>query len=214
VKALETVIGFFQRGGPFMYPILFVALAGLSIMIERLIVILFRNRIDTATFVNAIITHVRRGRIDRAIEMCNYSKAALPQIALAGLEEFSNSADDIQGAMERKAMKVIPRLEKRTGYLSMIANVATLLGLLGTVIGLIQAFQAVAQADAAQKAALLSHGISVAMNTTAFGLMVAIPCMIGYSFISEKTNELIDEINESTASIFKTLVDQKRQKGI
>ena len=103
-------------------------------------------------------------------------------------------------------MAEIPKLEKRTPYLSMIANVATLLGLLGTILGLINSFSAVAHADAADKAALLSAGISLAMNTTAFGIIAAIPCMVAYSYLVEKTNELVDEINENVARIYKQIV--------
>ena len=103
-------------------------------------------------------------------------------------------------------MVEIPKLEKRTHYLSMIANVATLLGLLGTILGLINSFAAVAHADAADKATLLTAGISLAMNTTAFGLITAIPCLIGFTYLVEKTNEQIDEINENVARLFRYIV--------
>jgi len=207
---LEAIISFFQRGGFFMYAILVMGIFALTIIIERMIVLLGKNRIDTAGFVNQVIGYIRDGKPDRALEFCNYSRAALPEIVRAGLEQANRTPDEIQNAMEVKAMSVIPKLEKRTGYLSMTANVATLLGLLGTVWGLIQSFQAVAHADAAQKAALLSSGISVAMNTTAFGLITAIPCMIAYAFLHEKTNELIDEINENVARIYQYLVHRSK----
>ena len=104
-------------------------------------------------------------------------------------------------------MAEITKREKRTHYLSRIATVATLLGLVGTIIGRIQSFQAVACADSSQKAALLSAGISVAMNTTAFGLIVAIPCMVCHSYIQSRTNAIIDEINENVARIYHKLVE-------
>lgn len=206
---LETIYAFFKNGGPFMYPILLAAAFGVSIILERIIV-LAKNRIDTATFVNRVIELIEKGQITKAIELCDLSKAALPQITKAALEESDNNPDEIQNAVELSAMTVIPRLEKRTGYLSMVANIATLMGLLGTVIGMITSFQAVAQADASQKAVLLSGGISVALNTTAFGLMVAIPCMISYSYIVERTNELIDEINENISRIYQRLIAKRK----
>lgn len=203
---MESIIRFFTMGGPVMYIILFALILGIAIIVDRIIAIRFKNRIDTETFVNRLIELVRGGNIQRAIEFCNMSEAALPRIARAGLEEYNNSPASIQNAMELSAMVEIPKIEKRTNYLNMIANVATLLGLLGTILGLINSFAAVAHADAADKAALLSAGISLAMNTTAFGLITAIPCMIGYTYLVEKTNEIVDEINENVARIYKHLV--------
>ncbi len=200
---MESTIRFFNSGGPVMYLILFALLLGLAIIVERIISIRFRNRIDTETFVNKVIELVRSGNANRAIEYCTRSNAALPKITKAGLKELNSSSADIQNAMELAAMVEIPKLEKRTNYLSMIANVATLLGLLGTIMGLISSFAAVAHADAADKATLLSAGISLAMNTTAFGIIAAIPCLIGYTYLVEKTNEIIDEINENVARLYR-----------
>ncbi|RMF59525.1 MAG: MotA/TolQ/ExbB proton channel family protein [Calditrichaeota bacterium] len=196
----------FKNGGPFMYVILLTLIFGLAIIVERFLYIGVKNRIDTTTFVNKIISLIREGNISGAIELCNMSRAALPTITKAGLQAYGGSPKEIQNAFELAALAEIPKLEKRTHYLSMIANVATLLGLLGTIIGLIQSFQSVALADSSQKAALLSAGISVAMNTTAFGLVVAIPSMVFHSYIQAKTNSLIDEINENVARIYQRLV--------
>ncbi len=190
-----------------MYVIALALVFGIAIAVERIIFVSLRSRINTGAFVRRIIEMIQSGSVAKAVEYCRRSKAALPQITRAGLEQLHNggSERDIQNAFELAAMTEIPKLEKRTHYLSMIANVATLLGLLGTIFGLIRSFQAVAQADAAQKAALLSGGISQAMNTTAFGLMVAIPCLVFYTYIQEKTNALIDEINENIARIYQKI---------
>ena len=205
---METIADFFQKGGHFMFVIALALVFGVAIAIERIIFVSLRSRINTHSFVRRIIEMVQSGSVSKAVEYCRRSKAALPQITRAGLEQLHNggSERDIQNAFELAAMTEIPKLEKRTHYLSMIANVATLLGLLGTIFGLIRSFQAVAQADAAQKAALLSGGISQAMNTTAFGLMVAIPCLVFYTYIQEKTNALIDEINENIARIYQKII--------
>ena len=207
---MDAVIAFFKNGGAFMYIILAIGLWGIAIVVERFIVIYFINRIDSKGFTNQIVHLVRENKIDKAITLCDRSKAALPKIVRAGLEEADLPPEDIQNAIELRAMTVLPKLEKRTGYLSMTANVATLLGLLGTIWGLIQSFQAVAHADASQKAALLTGGIALALNTTAFGLIVAIPIMFFYSILLEKTNEAIDEINENVGIIFHALARRTR----
>lgn len=206
---MEYISLAFRNGGPFMYVILGTLIVGLAIIVERFIFISVKNRIDTTGFVNKIIQFIQGGKISRAVEFCNLSKAALPTITKAGLQEYGKGPKEIQSAFELAAMSEIPKLERRTHYLSMIANVATLLGLLGTIIGLIQSFQAVSAADSSQKAALLSAGISVAMNTTAFGLIVAIPSMVFHSYIQSKTNTIIDEINENVARIYRRLVQTK-----
>lgn len=209
---LDFIVNAFRAGGPFMYVILLMLIIGLSIMMERILYILFRNKIDTTAFVNRILEFIQRENISNAIEFCNMSSAALPKITKAGLAEYGKSPKDIQDAFELAAMREIPKLEKRTHYLSTIANVATLLGLLGTIFGLITSFEAVANADASMKASLLSAGISQAMNTTAFGLIVAIPNMLAYSYIQEKTNELIDEINQNVTRVYKRLAAGRGNK--
>ena len=210
---MDFIVTSFRAGGPFMYVILVVLIMGIAIMIERSIFIFGRNRIDNNAFVNRVLEFVQHNNIKSAIEFCSVSNAALPRITRAGLEEASNTSADIQNAFELAALAEIPKLEKRTPYLSTIANISTLLGLLGTIFGLITSFEAVATADASMKSTLLSGGISQAMNTTAFGLISAIPCMIAYSILQEKTNELIDEINQNVARIYKRLITVKMEKG-
>jgi biopolymer transport protein ExbB/TolQ len=112
------------------------------------------------------------------------------------MEQYKSARrrDDFEAAMDESIMEAIPRLEKRTHYLAMFANIATLLGLLGTIIGLIKAFTAVAQVDPSMKAEILSTSISVAMNTTAFGLIVAIPLLFFYTVLQTKTTEIVDSL--------------------
>ncbi|NOZ62685.1 MAG: MotA/TolQ/ExbB proton channel family protein [Calditrichaeota bacterium] len=203
---MDFIISSFRSGGPFMYVILLVLITGIAIMVERTIFILGRNRIDTAAFMHRLLDFIHQKNIRSAVEFCSISNAALPKVLRAGLEEAGKSPAEIQNALELAALAEIPKLEKRTPYLATIANVSTLLGLLGTIFGLITSFEAVATADASMKATLLSGGISQAMNTTAFGLISAIPCMIAYSVIQEKTNELIDEINQNVARVYSKLI--------
>lgn len=197
----------FKLGGPVMYFILLVLIAGIAIIIERIIFVLIKNKIDTTAFINRVLDFVQRDNLKSAMEFCSMSGAALPRITRAGLEEAGKSAVDIQNAFELAAQVEIPRLEKRTQYLSTLANVATLLGLLGTIFGLITAFEAVSAADASIKSAILSKGISQAMITTAFGLIVAIPCLAAYAVLQEKTNELVDEINQNVSRVYRRLIN-------
>lgn len=206
---MDFIVNFFRTGGSFMYVILLVFITGMAVMIERIIFILIKNRIDTPAFINRVLEFIQRDNTRSAIEFCSVSSAILPRITRAGLEEAGKSAADVQNAFEIAALREIPKLEKRTNYLNTIANISTLLGLLGTIFGLISSFEAVATADASMKATLLSGGISQAMNTTAFGLISAIPCMIGYAILQEKTNEIVDEINENVARVYKRLVSVK-----
>lgn len=203
---MELIYRAFEAGGIFMWIILGALILGISIIVERYLYINVKNRIDSTKFVSRIVELVQAGNLANAVELCRASKAALPAITQAGLREFSKGPKAVQNAFELAAMAEIPKMERRTHYLSMIANVATLLGLLGTIVGLIQSFQAVAGAGSSQKAALLSAGISVAMNTTAFGLIVAIPCMVFHSYLQSKTNNIIDEINESVARIYQKTI--------
>ena len=207
---MSSVVSFFSQGGSWMYAILLVMILVLAIVIERLIVLNFKNRIDPIAFVNKILELLQRGNVASAIELCSISQAALPRIARAGLEEYGKG--DVQRAMELAAMAEIPRIEKRTSYLSLLANIATLLGLLGTIFGLIDSFNAVTNADASQKAALLASGIAVAMNTTAFGLIVAIPTLVFYSMLNERTTVIMSEINENAARIYQRLAQPRGVK--
>jgi biopolymer transport protein ExbB/TolQ len=202
---LGSLIDFYARGGVFMHPILLSMLVALAIAIERLIRVMVKSRIDTTAFVSRILEYIQRNNIKGDVDFCSHSAAPLPRIIRAGLVETGKPPADIQHAIETATMDEIPKLEKRTHYLSTLSNIAPLLGLLGTILGLIHSFAAIAQADAAVKVTMLSAGISEVMSTTAFGLVVAIFCMITYAFIQEKTNELIDDINKNAAIVYKRL---------
>jgi biopolymer transport protein ExbB len=145
---------------------------------------------------------------EKAREMTAGDKSTISEILNLGLERQGavRRRDDIEIAMEEGMMEIIPQLEKRTGYIALFANVATLLGLLGTIIGLIQAFNAVAKANPADKAELLSASISVAMNTTAFGLIVAVPLLIAHSYLNSKTGEIVDSLEMASVKTLNIIV--------
>ena len=192
---LNTLISFFQSGGPFMYPILAVLAIGIAITIERymhLTVARGKNR----RMIAKLMPLMEKGEMNGAMKIAQNSNATVSKILMQGMEHYKSARrrDDFEAAMEESIMEAIPRLEKRTHYLAMFANIATLLGLLGTIIGLIKAFTAVAQVDPSLKAEILSTSISVAMNTTAFGLIVAIPLLFFYTVLQTKTTEIIDSL--------------------
>lgn len=191
----NVVVNFFQEGGLFMYPIALILALGLAIAIERWWY-LHRAAVRNRKEWDRLAPLLTEGDYEYARSATADSDAEIGTILNYGLERLRSSArrEDVETAMEESLMETTPTLEKRTHYLATFANVATLLGLLGTIIGLIQAFTAVASADAAAKAELLSSSISVAMNTTAFGLIVAIPLLLIHAVLATKTTQIVDSL--------------------
>jgi len=212
MEEFHSAIRFFQSGGGFMYPIMIVLALGVAIAIERYVnlrIAHFSNRKEW----KAIQPILERGKFDDAKRLANQSKAAIGKILSYGLarSDTSRRRDDIEMAMEEGLMEIIPQLEKRTHYLATFANIATLLGLLGTIIGLIDAFTAVSAADPAEKADLLSASISVAMNTTAFGLMVGIPLLLIHAVLQTWTTELVDSLEMASVKFLNVISSHARE---
>ena len=209
---LGEMAKFYTDGGFFMHPIAFVSVFGIAIIIERFIFLFFKYNINANQFMAQIQKLVMANNIDRAIKLCNAApSAALPKVIKAGLTRANKGEIEIANAVEEATLEVIPNITKRTPTLQSIANIATLLGLLGTIYGLIQAFAAVANAPPDQKTQFLTQAISIAMNTTAFGLMVAIPTLVGYVFLNNVTKKIIDEIDQYSVKLQNLLVS--RGKG-
>ncbi|MFE8069820.1 MotA/TolQ/ExbB proton channel family protein [Marinobacteraceae bacterium S3BR75-40.1] len=207
---IDTAIRFFQEGGVFMYPIAVVLLVGVIVAIERFVYLTAQKRTNRRDFDRI---HFLLGKKDlkAALKYANESGSAMAAMIGSGLQRLARrqSREDIEYAMEEGLMEIMPRLEKRTPYLATLANVSTLLGLLGTIIGLIAAFTAVASADPAEKASLLSQSISVAMNTTAFGLMAAIPLLLIHSLLQTKTNEIVDSFEMAGVKVLNQISDRE-----
>jgi biopolymer transport protein ExbB/TolQ len=206
-----TIVRFFQGGGEFMFPIALVAALGLAIAIERYIylsIVSVRNR----SLWSDLSPLLAQGDFKRAVAITSKSSAAIGTILNYGLARIQSARrrDDIEKAMEESLMEIVPRLEKRTHYLGTFANMATLLGLLGTVIGLISAFAAVATVNPAEKANLLSASISVAMNCTAFGLMVAVPLVLIHAVLQTKTTELVDSLEMASVKFLNSITERSR----
>lgn len=194
---MDFFLSSMEKGGIFMWPILVCAVFGVAITAERLFYIMFRANIDGTAFMAQVQKLIMANNIDRAIKLCNAEpNRALPRVLKAGLTRANQKGSDVQNAVEETVLEVYPQLNKRTGYLPMLANVATLIGLLGTIQGLIQAFEAVAHASAETKGALLAAGISTAMFTTAAGLIVAIPLLVLHSIVQARTVKIMDEVDQ------------------
>ncbi len=194
-----SIASFFGTGGVFMYPILIVFAVGVAIAIERYITLSIVTNKNRAVWekVQPLLTE---GEFDEARELTSQDESTISQVLNMGLtlQGTVRRREDIEIAMEESMMEIVPRLEKRTPYVALASSIATLLGLLGTIMGLIQAFTAVANANPAEKADLLSASISVAMNTTAFGLMVAIPLLIIHAILTSKTGDIVDSLEMAT----------------
>lgn len=202
---------FFQEGGPFMYPIALVLVIGLTIMVERWI-FLSKAKLTNRMAFDKMLPMLRRKDYQGVMKVAESSKAPISRIIASGIMRLQHSQrrDDIEYAMDEGVMEALPRLEKRTPYLATLANIATLLGLLGTIIGLIAAFTAVANADPTEKATLLSQSISVAMNTTAFGLMSAIPLLMAHSLLQTKTTEIVDSLEMAGVKFLNLMSEGKK----
>ncbi|MDH3884818.1 MAG: MotA/TolQ/ExbB proton channel family protein [Desulfobacterales bacterium] len=211
-----SIVAFFQKGGLFMYPILLVFAVGIAIAFERWIQL---NRVRSANHKIWNLLHpvLVKGDFDKVRQMVNKDKSSMARMLGMGLARQGavRRREDIEIAMEESMMEIIPQLEKRTPYVALLSNIATLLGLLGTIMGLIQAFTAVANANPAEKADLLSTSISVAMNTTAFGLMSAIPLLLFHAKLTSTTGQIVDSLEMASVKALNTISNfAKRQFSI
>lgn len=210
MSSLDLVVNFFKQGGVFLYPIAAVFAIGLAIAAERFIY-LTRVAAGNRRLWAELAPLLQSGSINKAMQVAESTDSALSTIMRYGLSRIATARrrDDIEKAMEESLIEVIPRLEKRTHYLATLANIGMLMGLLGTVIGLIRAFAAVASVNPAEKASMLSASISVAMNNTALGLGLAITLLLCHMYLETKTTELVDSLEVATVKFLNT-VDEGR----
>jgi len=213
MDATNTVMRFFQDGGPFMVPIALILAIGIAIAIERYIFLARTTHRNRKAF-NTLMPLLQAGKFQELIKETGHPDSAISHLFKEGLARMRNSRrrQDVEYAMEEGLLEALPAIEKRTPYLATFANIATLLGLLGTIIGLIAAFSAVANADPSEKATLLSQSISIAMNTTAFGLMAAIPLLLIHSHLQGKTNAIVENLDIAMVK-FLNLVEKNRPEA-
>lgn len=205
MEALGPLAGFFEGGGPFMFVILGCAVLILAIVLERAWVIGRAGAMNRARFVRDVTRMVGKGDVVAATELCRNVKNPPGRVAYAILSSGTKDEDALNNAADGAAVVVLPALSRRLPLLSMLANVATLLGLLGTIFGLTTAFSAVGAADPAQRSAFLASGISQALNTTAFGLMVAVPAMVIHGLLVGKVENIVEQVDEVSVKLVRAL---------
>lgn len=214
-STLQDLVNAFQAGGYAMVLIAVTLAISVAFALERFIRLFLQYNVDGASFMFEVQKYILANDVDGAIRLCNGAgRAALPKVIKAGLQRASREDQQIQNAVDAASLEAIPKLERRLPYLALIANIATLLGLLGTITGLIKSFAAIAVADPAQRQTILSAGISEAMNATAFGLVTAIFTMVMHSVLSSKAQKILEEIDEFGVKLLDLLSARKyRQPG-
>jgi biopolymer transport protein ExbB len=210
MNAFDMIVNFFKQGGAFLYPIAAVFAVGLGFAVERFI---YLTRVAAANrrLWEQLAPLFRTGNFRKAMELAEKSDSALSTIMRYGISRVATARrkEDIEKAMEESLIEVIPALEKRTHYLATLANIGMLMGLLGTVIGLINAFAAVAAVNPAEKAAMLSASISVAMNNTALGLGLAITLLLCHMYLETKTTELVDSLEVASLKFLNSISERR-----
>ncbi len=218
---LQSLGTHFKEGGWGMWPIVFWAVFVIAISVERSMY-LFKSSINKDAFLSNIQKCILAGDVGRAIKLCSSAQAPLARIVKAGLMKVNRPDSEVQAAMDESALRELPKIEHRTAYLALLSNLAMLSGLLGTITGLIAAFGAVGghsgeggpTIDPARKAELLAGGISEAMNCTAFGLMIAILGLIAFALLNGKTQQIVDDINESTVQVLNLVVNNRSKINV
>jgi biopolymer transport protein ExbB/TolQ len=212
---LDSAIKFFQDSGLAIYPSILIMAIGLAIAIERY-VFLNRAGAENRKLWSQLLPMLQGGRLKEVQQVASGSDAAVGKIVANGLQRMQSPGrrEDVDAAMEEGMMEIVPRLEKRTHYIATFANVITLVGLLGTIIGLIKGFTAVSQVNPAEKAEMLSASISIAMNNTAFALTVAIPFLLIHAFLQARTSEIVDGLEAAKISFLNVTQRLKAEAGM
>jgi biopolymer transport protein ExbB/TolQ len=205
---MGSLLDYFRNGGFIMYFILTDAVIGLAVFLERFYTIVIRSKINGRAFIERVIQLVRAGKVEDAIKLCTQSQAVLPDMGLLILRSRSRDEADLQNVADAAALSVLPRLTRRLHYLPMLANVATLLGLLGTIFGLRAAFGSVALASAAERSGALASGIAIALNATGFGLLVAVPLSVAHAYLVSQAETIIEQVDEFSVRLINALIDR------
>ena len=208
---METLANVFKHAGIPIYLNVIVSAVVIATIVDRTIALMGQYRIKTETFVQGIMKLLQGGNLDRAIKYCQTTKAAIAKVCFSGLSKADRSNQEISMAIEEELMHATPTLEKRISNLWSLANIATLIGLIGTIFGLIRCFSGLAAVSPEQKATYLSIGIAEALNNTAIGLGIAIVCMIGHLALSGVSKKLVADMEAGSMSLENFLILRKRE---
>lgn len=210
---MESLAASYEAGGPFMHFITICLLIGVALCAERFSYLIRASSVKKDELLRIINSQIMQGNIEKAIAFTNQTRNPLANIIRAGLVSVANgkSAEETQTAMDAQALRDIPTVSRRIGLVATLSNLSTLLGLLGTVTGLIGAFAAVANVAPQDKAQILSNSIAEAMNSTAYGLLVAIPLLAAYGFLNGKATEIIDDIHEASVATLNFILTNRKK---
>jgi biopolymer transport protein ExbB/TolQ len=209
---MSTILEYLNRGGWMMYVILLVSIVGTTLFAERAFNLFYLRRLDIKRFMATVVGHVEARRFRQAVDACSVSsRHPIVDVVRAGLLRANRREKEIERAMEMEMVSALPHIQKRVGLLGLLANTATLLGLLGTIFGLIAAFASVAAASAAERQTALADGISQAMYTTAFGIVVAVPLLFFHHFLSERAERIVLEIEDGASRLMVALTGTVRE---
>ena len=214
MEILMKIAKFIDEGGAVEYLILGLLALGLSVILERSWFFFIKCRLNSKKLLGDITTLVRKEKIGEARKLCSQTGTPLGAILEAGIWKFeqSGASQEIKDAIEEVSLRELPKMQKRTHYLGLLANLCTLVGLLGTIFGLQEAFAALESADPSQKSKLLAKGITLALNATALGLMSAMLCMAAFSYLGSKANSLLEQIDESVLRLVNFLSAQGQSR--
>lgn len=192
---IETLAEFFKEGGPFMFVNVATSAVAIAIIVERAVVLAFKLHLNAGPFMEQVQKLVLAGNVDRALKLCGAApNAALSRVVRAGLSRANRGDQEVSRALEEAVLEVTPLVSKRIAPLWSLANVATLVGLIGTITGLIGTFKSLGAASPEMKQIMLSKGISEAMNNTAFGLTIAVVCIVAHLLLNSKAKALVEEL--------------------
>jgi biopolymer transport protein ExbB/TolQ len=205
---MSWLLEFYRSGGPIMHAILVIGVLGLAVFFERVYVIVTNSRGSERTFIDKVVSLARQGKTDEAITVCREHKSAMTYIGELVLTSPGRSEADLQNAADAASVAALPTLTRRLHYLPMLANVATLIGLLGTIFGLREAFSSVALVSAAERSGRLASGIAIALNATGFGLVVAIPLSLAHGWLTSRAELLIERADEFSVKLINALASK------
>ena len=202
---MTTFLEYYRSGGPIMHAILAVAVLGLAVFFERVYVIVLQGKGNARVFIERVLSLAKAGKTEEAARLCSATPGASSHIGELVLRSASRSESDLQNAADAASLASLPSLTRRLHYMPMLANVATLLGLLGTIFGLREAFSSVALVSAAERSGKLAGGIAIALNATGFGLVVAIPLSVAHAWLSSRAEVMIERADEFAVRLINAL---------
>jgi biopolymer transport protein ExbB len=192
---IQTLAEFFKEGGPFMFVNVATSAVAIAIIVERILVLAFKLNLNAPPFMSQVQKLILSGNVDRAVKLCDAApNAALSKVVRAGLTRANKGEQEVARSLEEAVLEATPAISKRIASLWSLANIATLIGLIGTIVGLIGTFKALGAASPEMKQVMLTKGISEAMNNTAFGLTIAVTCIVAHLMLTSKAKQMIEEV--------------------